>query len=115
MQEEKVLYYLLKRGDPSSLDYAVPINTQITAQRLQCSGKTIKRIEIIFPIRISNPAPFATITSEEGVKERDIEFVEQSANPSKKYFFADVDLLLDGRTMHFMITRDCNIAFYLKD
>lgn len=110
---QEVLYFLMKRGAPASLDYAVPINTTMTAQRFLCSRSKVKRIEILFPIRITNPAPSATLECE-GKVERRIEFSGSFTNPSKAIFYADVDLTLDNKVLNFQITRDCCIAFFIE-
>lgn len=126
MQNGEQLIYLLKRGAvgveekkellPASLNYAVPINHDTNSQRLQCSGRVVKRIEIIFPIRINRPVPSAEVHGVDGNSYyQQVDFEGQFTNPSRGIFFADVDILLNKVEMTFLITRDCNIVLHMGD
>jgi len=113
---DNIMYYVLKRGDPSSFDHAVPLNKIASApQRLLCSGKTIKRIEIIFPIRLTTPVPTANVLNEHKRPETPIVFTSDQTNPSRTIFFSETNIRLDGKYLEFMVSRDCAISFEMED
>ena len=102
MQDDNVLIYIIKRcmppQHPSSFDYAAPVNSNIKAQRLQCSGRTVKRMEIVFPIRVDLP-PTGTVFDERGNVVQDLIFDLSVISPSKAIFFTDCDIKFDSKTM----------------
>ncbi len=113
---DNLIFYILKRGEPSSFDHAVPLNPiALSPQRLLCSGKTIKRIEVVFPIRLSAPIPTANVLNENRMPVAPIVFTAEFTNPSRAIFVADTDIKLDGKYLEFKISRDCAIAFHMED
>jgi hypothetical protein len=110
---DTVYSYQLKRGEPSSFDHAVPTFTSFpTGQRLLCSGKEIKKIEIIFPIRLTSPTPKLTILSESRRIEREIDFTSEFSNPSRAVWIIDEPIKLDNKYLEFNISRDCGLNLY---
>jgi hypothetical protein len=108
--------YILKRGEPTSFDHAVPLDScSPPPQRLLCSGRTITKIEIIFPIRLTTPLPHANILNGQKQKISPIVFVAEQSNPSRAVFIAETEIFLDGKYLEFHISRDCAVLFYLDD
>ena len=82
-------------------------------QRLLCSGKTINRIEIIFPIKLTYPIPILRVYDENRTKEEIVEFIPESTSSSRAIFSANVSIKLNNKYLEFSMTRDCAIAIYL--
>ncbi len=119
MQNENVLIYIIKRGMPpyvASFDYAVPVNTDIQSQRLQCSGRTVSKFEVVFPIRVKeDERPTATLRDSSGKVLQELEFELIRTNPSRAIFVSEVSIKMDGIKLDFNLTRDCNVILHMKD
>jgi hypothetical protein len=112
---QDVMLYILKRDEVASFDKAVPLLSHWSSpQRLLCSGRIIKRIEIIFPIRLAEPVPFLRVYNSDRSKEEIIDFVAESTPPSRSIFSANVSIVLDNKFLEFSMTRDCCVALYFE-
>ena len=125
MSLTKVISYGLKRGEPanqvktakpSSFDHAVPVLLEYPSpERLLCSGKTIVKIELVFPIRLSAPTPRLIVLDEYRNEEQKITFTSHQSSPSRAVWVIEDEIELNKKYLEFDISRDVTINFHVKD